>query len=221
MTSPVLLFDLDGTLLDPRHGIIACMRYAFDQIKQPCPEDDILASFIGIPLRNAFSSLLATEDQELIESALNQFRQRFADQGLYENHIYQGIPDMLEDAIEVASALFVATSKPTIYAVQILKHFGLEHYFRGIYGSELSGHLDNKADLLAHLLAVEEVSPELAVMIGDRPADIIAAKANTIRSIGVLWGYGRESDLIDAGADYLCKHPDELVTDGPRILRLL
>ena len=211
MTSRVMLFDLDGTLTDPRPGIVSCMRYALDQLARPCPPDDVLASFIGPPLRGAFSALLETSDKTLIEEAMTLYRERFADTGLYENQVYEGVPQMLESARHAGYIAFVATSKPTVYAERIVKHFGLDRHFAGVYGSELGGRFENKADLLAFLLEREKVPAEVAVMVGDRAADIIAAKTNGIRSVGVLWGYGSKGELTDAGADKLCLTPGELV----------
>jgi phosphoglycolate phosphatase len=206
----ILVFDLDGTLTDPRPGIVGCMRFALDQLRVPCPSDDELAHYIGPPLRSTFATLLATSEADRIEEAMRWYRQRFADTGLYENQIYEGVPAMLERVGHAASAAYVATSKPGVYAERIVQHFGLDHHFRKVYGPELDGRWDDKAELLAHLLATEQVRPGTAVMIGDRAADIVAAKANGVRSIAVLWGYGSESELMDAGADTLCRTPWEL-----------
>lgn len=211
MTSPVILFDLDGTLTDPRLGILTCMKYALDQLARPYPPDEILASFIGPPLRGTFSILLETSDIKLIEEAMTLYRRRFADKGLYENQIYEGIPEMLQSARQAGYLSFVATSKPTVYADRIVKYFGLDRHFTGVYGSELGGQFENKTDLLAFLLEKERVPAEIAVMVGDRAADIIAAKNNGIRSVGVLWGYGAENELTSAGADRLCLRPDNLM----------
>jgi phosphoglycolate phosphatase len=117
---------------------------------------------------------------------------------------------MLADVCQTTTAMYIATSKPTVYAERIVKHFGLEPHFRKVYGAELDGRYDNKAELLAHLLAEECIRPEAAVMIGDRAADVVAAKANGVQSVGVLWGYGSEQELRDAGADVLCSSPWEL-----------
>ncbi len=133
-----------------------CLKYALDTLGAPCPADDVLATFIGPPLRGTFATLLETADR-------------------------------------------------------IVRRLGLEPYFAGVYGPELQeGRFDDKAELLGHLLATEEVSPERAIMIGDRAGDIVIARANRVRSIGVLWGYGSESELGAAGADGLCATPDDL-----------
>jgi phosphoglycolate phosphatase len=139
------------------------------------------------------------------------YRQRFADTGLYENRVYDGVPEMLERAGAAATAVYVATSKPAIYAERIVRHFGLGQHFRKVYGPDLDGRYEDKAELLAHILTRESVEPKAAVMIGDRAADMQAAKASGLRSIGVLWGYGSEQELIDAGADALCATPRDLV----------
>lgn len=205
-----VLLDLDGTLTNPRLGITRCMRYALDSLSVACPSDDVLASFIGPPLRGTFATLLGTQDLEHIEEAMARYRERFADTGLFENEVYGGIPELLARATEARARLFVATSKPAVYAERILTHFSLRPYFAGVYGSELGGRFEDKADLLKHLLAAEGIAANEAVMVGDRAADIVAARANRVRSIGVLWGYGSEAELSDAGADMLCRTPSEL-----------
>ena len=213
----VLLFDLDGTLTDPRPGIVRCMRYALEKLGAPCPSDDVLASFIGPSLRGTFATLLETSDRQLIERALAFYREQYGETGLFENHVYDGVTRMLDDARLTASASFVATLKPKTYADRIVHRLGLARYFAGVYGPELEGKFDDKVDLLAHLLATEKISPESTVMIGDRAGDIVAARANGARSIGVLWGYGSESELADAGADRLCASPSELASCLSRI----
>lgn len=211
MTPDVLLFDLDGTLTDPKPGIVGSLRFALGQLAAPCPTDDVLASYIGPPLRGTFTTLLGTNESDRIEEAMQLYRQRFADTGLYENRVYDGVPEMLERASSAATAVYVATSKPAIYAERIVRHFGLAHHFRKVYGPELDGRYEDKSELLAHLLTRESVDPKAAVMIGDRAADVRAAKASGVSSIGVLWGYGSERELIDAKVDALCATPRELV----------
>jgi phosphoglycolate phosphatase len=207
-----LLFDLDGTLTDPRPGIVGCIRHALDRLGAPCPEDDVLARFIGPPLRRTFATLLATTDASRIEAAMGLYRERFGQSGLYENRVYDGIRAMLDEVRAVGPAAYVVTAKPTVYAERIVRHFALDHYFARVYGVELDGRFDDKADLLAHVLARERLPPDGAVMIGDRAADMMAARANGVRGIGVLWGYGSERELREAGADRLCAEPLALIT---------
>jgi phosphoglycolate phosphatase len=213
LKASVLLFDLDGTLTDPMPGIVGSMRFALDQLAVACPSDDVLAGYIGPPLRATFATLLGTTDVQRIEEAVAFYRLRFAETGLFENHVYDGVPAMLEESGRTAVAMYVATSKPGVYADRIVKHFGLAGHFRKVYGPELDGRYEDKAELLAHLLKAEQLAPKAAVMIGDREADVRAARANGLRSIGVLWGYGSEQELVDAGADILCRTPRNLAAE--------
>jgi phosphoglycolate phosphatase len=154
----------------------------------------------------------------LIERAMAFYRERFADVGLYENEVYPGIPAALDALGGVGGRLFVATSKPAVFADRIVRHFALAHHFGGVYGPELDGRLDDKADLLRHLLATEGLDPTGAVMVGDRYADILAGSANGVRAIGVLWGYGSRQELLDAGATAVCAAPGDLPACVTRVL---
>ena len=212
MRRRALLFDLDGTLTDPRPGIVGSIRYALERMERASPPDDVLATFIGPPIRGTFAGLLGTTSSELVERAVALYRERFGTVGLFENAVYPGVPEMLAAAGGQAPAAFVATSKAAVYAERIVKHFGLDHHFVGVYGSELAGRFEDKAELLPHLLAVEGIAPGAAVMIGDRSVDVLAAKAAGIPSIGVLWGYGSAAELTEAGADALCGAPGQLLT---------
>jgi phosphoglycolate phosphatase len=210
VTPLVLLFDLDGTLMDSRPGIVGCFRYALAQLGRPCPSEDVLASFIGPPLRSAFATLLAGPEPAAIERAVALYRQRLADVGLYEGRVYDGVPEMLARAQMLASALYVVTSKMTLFARHVLAHFALDHAFAGVYGCEPDGRFEEKTELLTHVLAKERISAAAAIMVGDRAVDIRAAGANGVSSIGVLWGYGSKAELVDAGVDELCVAPREL-----------
>ena len=148
-----ILFDLDGTLTDPKEGITRCMQYAMENLSLPCPAPAELHIHIGPPIRNALAIIMKTEDEELIEEALRIFRVRFADVGLFENEVFAGVPEMLEALRESQRRLFIATSKPLVFTKRILDRFGLTEYFDGIYGSQLDGTLDNKAELIGHVIA--------------------------------------------------------------------
>jgi phosphoglycolate phosphatase len=209
MIPRVLLFDLDGTLTDSRLGIVRCMRHALERLDTPCPADAVLASYIGGSLRTTFAALLAAPDPPLVDRALALYRERYADTGLYENQVYPGVPEALE-RLAGNARLLVATQKYVPYAETIVDHFGLRRYVAGVYGTDLDGRLDDKVEVLAHLLKTERVAPAEAVMIGDRAHDVLAARANGVRALGVLWGYGSRDELVDAGADGLCEAPGAL-----------
>jgi len=205
-----ILFDLDGTLTDPLEGITRSIQHALEKSGAPSRTTDELARFIGPPLRGTFAYLLETQDPPAVESALRLYRQRFAAVGLFENTVYDGVPEMLE-ALQRNAKLFVATSKPRVFAERIVEHFGLARFFAGVYGAELDGRFDDKTELLAHLLDSERLLPGTTTMVGDRSHDIVAAKRNRLRSIGVSYGYGTDAELRDAGADHICASPAELV----------
>jgi len=194
-------------LTDSKPGIVACIRYALEKLGTDIGPDIDLEPYIGPPLADTFASLCPGIDVEL---AIGFYRERFTSKGLYENSVYDGIEACLEKLKTRTESIFVATSKATVYSERIISHFGLDGYFKVIYGSHLDGRLGNKVELLSHLLQRENIDPADAVMIGDRKFDIIAARSNAIRSIGVLWGYGSERELREAGADELCRHPDQL-----------
>jgi phosphoglycolate phosphatase len=208
MTGPTLLFDLDGTLTDPRPGIVGCLRHALDRLGRPCPDEDVLAACIGPPLRSSFATLLDTRDGALIEEATRLYRERYGVVGLFENHVYDGVPAMLERLR--GERLLVATSKMAEFAERIVAHFGLRAYFSGVYGAEPGGRFDDKVELIAHLLRREGLAPAATVMIGDRAFDMAAARANGLRAVGVLWGYGSERELREAGAERLCATPGDV-----------
>jgi phosphoglycolate phosphatase len=220
VTTPALLFDLDGTLTDPRPGIVRCIRHALERLARPCPPEAALAACIGPPLRRTFGTLLATSDRQLIERAMALYRERFAEVGLYENEVYEGISSVLGDLGRGGRRMFVATSKPAVFAERIGRHFALAHHFAGVYGPDLDGRFDDKADLLAHVLEREGLAAAAVVMVGDRDADVLAARANGVRAIGVLWGYGSRDELQGAGADAVCAVPGDLAGCVARVLEI-
>jgi phosphoglycolate phosphatase len=203
-----LLWDLDGTLTEPRDGIIRSIQYALEKSGRAAPPESELLWTIGPPLQESFATLVpeadALENRRLVEL----YRERFADVGIFENSVYPGIRELLGTLSEFRH--FVATSKPWVYAEPILKRFELAPFFTRIYGAELSGERSNKGELIEHLLRQEGVPPREAVMIGDRKHDILGAKRAGIASIGITWGYGSPEELSEAGADALAASPEEL-----------
>jgi phosphoglycolate phosphatase len=182
-----VLFDLDGTLTDPREGIVGCLKYAILSLGQNCPPDLELVRFIGPPLQESFAVLLHSTDPKQINAAVELYRQRFCSKGMLENSVYPGIHSALTTLRERGALLFVATSKPRVFAEQIVKYFRLQKYFCAVYGSELDGARSNKADLIAHVLEDASLSPHSTVMVGDRAHDILGAKAQRVFPVGVLW----------------------------------
>jgi phosphoglycolate phosphatase len=206
-----VLLDLDGTLTDPFQGIAACIRHAMMTLGYPAPTHEDLCRAVGPPLRQTFGRLLDTTDAGRIEHALRLYRERFAASGLFENRVYEGIPQMLARLRAAGCSLFIATSKPQIFAERIVDHFGLTTFLTRVYGSGLDGSRENKADLLRFLLHTEKLDPRLTVMIGDRSHDMIAARENSLCTIGVAWGYGSREELEQAAADVILDDPDDVV----------
>jgi phosphoglycolate phosphatase len=206
-----VLFDLDGTLTDPREGITRCIQFALEKLGRPIPPQSELEAYIGPPLRGTFASLLESNDVEMVETAVRFYRERFSTVGLFENELYADVPLMLESLRAASRRLFVATSKAGIYAGRILEHFGLAPFFEGVYGSTLEGRFDNKSELLKHLLDNESLAAAETAMVGDREHDVFAAHQNGIIAIGITYGYGTRRELATAGADALCDSPAEVV----------
>lgn len=207
-----VLFDLDGTLTDPYQGITKCFSHALMALDRPAPPQVNLKWCIGPPLKNSFAKLLASEDDKLLEDAIRIYRERFSSVGLFENELYEGIPDVLSALAEMGHVLYVATSKPTVYAKQIIEHFGLQQYFKTIHGSDLDGTRSDKTDLISHILLGEGITSSETIMVGDREHDMIGAKANGVCGLGVLWGYGTYDELEASGAHSCIRNPRELAT---------
>jgi phosphoglycolate phosphatase len=204
-TETTLFFDLDGTLTDPKPGITASIQHALRKLDRPVPSQDELVWCIGPPLRASFVTLLGGEEQA--DRAVELYRERFADVGLFENSVYPDIEAVLARLKRPARRMFVATSKPHVFANRIINHFGLAGYFEHVFGSELDGTRVHKADLLAYALEQTGVDPSHALMIGDRSHDVNGAKVNGMDAVGVTYGYGSREELITAGARHICVSP--------------
>jgi phosphoglycolate phosphatase len=205
-----ILFDLDGTLTDPREGITKCIAHALERLgREPPPLDDLTFA-IGPPLRASLAKLLGTGSRAEVERALAHYRERFADVGLYENAPYEGIAQALAALRAQGLPLYVATSKPRVYAERIVRHFTLDAHFEAVHGCELDGTREDKRELLAYLFPSHGLAPERTVMIGDRGVDMVAARHHGARALGVTWGYGSRTELLEAGAQGLVDAPGEL-----------
>ena len=205
-----ILFDLDGTLTDPREGITKCIAHALERMGVEPPPLHELTFAIGPPLRASLARLIGADSRDAVERAIAHYRERFADVGLYENAPYEGIAETLAALRGAGHRLFVATSKPHVYAGRIVSHFNLPAHFEAVHGCELDGTREDKRDLLAHLFPSHGIDPSRAVMIGDRGVDMIAARHHGSRALGALWGYGSPSELEEAGAHALCARPKDV-----------
>ncbi len=208
-SSPVVtaLFDLDGTLTDPKEGITRSAQHALERLGEPVPEADALTWMIGPPILASFVRLVG---EERAHEGVRLYRERYASVGLFENAVYPGIPALLARLQGEGVRLLVATSKVHGFARRILDHFALSPFFEAVYGAELDNRNADKRDLLRVLLREQNLDPAAAVMIGDREHDAIGARANGIVAIGVTWGYGSREELQAAGAACLVDRPEDL-----------
>ncbi len=208
-----LLFDLDGTLTDPKVGICTCVQYALSSMGIEEPDLDKLEPFIGPPLKDSFMKFYGfTEEQA--ETAVEKYRERFQDKGILENKIYPGITEMLQMFMAKGMFLAVASSKPTVYVERILEHFNIKRFFKVVVGSELDGTRVNKDEVveeaLKQLFGDQPVDKSQVYMIGDRSFDIEGARKAGVESVGVTYGYGGMEELKEAKADYIVRSVEEL-----------
>lgn len=207
-----ILFDLDGTLTDPKEGITRCVQYALKSFGIEEPDINNLTRFIGPPLKDSFMEYYGF-DEDKSKVAIEKYRERFSTVGVFENGVYDGIKDMLEELRKMGKILAIATSKPEIYAEKILEKYELRSYFKVVVGSELDGTRSNKADVIQEVfkqLRLTEEEKLGTIMVGDRKHDIAGAKACGIHSIGVRFGYAEEDELRLAGAEYIVENVNQL-----------
>jgi phosphoglycolate phosphatase len=202
-----VLLDLDGTLSDSRPGIAGCFRYMLAELGHDAAAAGDLTWAVGPPIAVSVAKLLAQYGDERIDQGLAVYRARYSTVAIYDCTVYAGVPEMLDALHDAGRVLCIATSKRRDFAERVIDHLGLRTHLHAVYGAEPGGGLDNKDDLLAHILRREGFSPTETVMLGDRLHDIHAARANRVRSIGAAWGYGGRAELEAAGADAIAEVP--------------
>lgn len=205
-----ILFDLDGTLTDPKVGITKAVQYALE--KNNIKEDSLstLEKFIGPPLKDSFMEFYSFDEKKSLDS-IQYFREYLKKKGIFENQIYLGIEDLLKKLKQNDYKIIVATSKPLVFAKTILKHFKMIEYFDLIVGSNLDGTLVDKGEIISYVIDYLKIKNlKEVIMIGDRKYDIIGAKKNNIDSIGVLYGYGSMEELKIANPNYMINSIDQL-----------
>ncbi len=210
LRKPIFLFDLDGTLTDPWIGITRSIAYALERLGVAPPPERELIWCIGPPLKQSFETLLGPARKGEAARALELYRETYEVTGIFENTVYDGIPELLAKLKAANARIFLATSKPRVYAIRILEHFALDSFFDGVYGSELDDTRSDKAEVIAHALKMEHLDPANALMIGDRQFDAVGARKNGVDCVGVLWGHGSAAELRAAGATELFKTPADL-----------
>ncbi len=210
MKQKYILFDLDGTLTDPKVGITGSVAYALESFGIQVENLDDLCCFIGPPLLDSFMEFYGMTEDEA-NRAIAKYRERFSVTGLFENEVYPGIPQLLQSLKDAGKTLLIATSKPAVFSQRILDHFDLAKYFSFLSGSELDGRRNDKAEVIAYALEQYGITdPAQAIMVGDRKHDIIGAKKNGLTCVGVLFGYGDLAEHQAAGADYIAENVNQL-----------
>ncbi len=205
-----VLLDLDGTITDPRPGFVRSIQHALHIVAGPTRSASQLERFLGPPLHHSFAEILETNDQQRIWQAIAAYRERYSTVGYAEAKLHSGVRVVLEQLASKGIRLWVATSKPTVFATKVIEHFSLRPLFDGIQGSELSGERSLKSEVIRDALDSWSIRPAEAVMIGDRCHDIEGARSNQVRGIGVLWGIGSRQELESSGADLIVDSPPEL-----------
>jgi phosphoglycolate phosphatase len=200
-----VLFDLDGTLTDPAEGITNSFMYALKKFGIAVGSRSELYCCIGPPLMYSFRTFWQMSEADA-RLAVQYYREYFAEHGIYQNALYPGIPELLRSLTERGIKCYLATSKLEDYAVQILRHYGIDGYFTGIAGNTLGDTRPEKKDVIGHLInSYSTMKCENALMVGDRRYDVEGAQAAGLSCVGVLYGYGDREELVSAGADYVAE----------------
>lgn len=206
----LILFDLDGTLTDPKEGITNCVKYALEHFGIEENDETTLLSFIGPPLYDSFKGIYGFSDEDA-NLAVEKYRERFATLGLFENRVLDGALEILKTLKNDGKTTALATSKPLVFAKKIVEKYGLLEYLDYVVGADLKGGINYKDEIINEVL--RQANPcdlSRVVIVGDRKHDVLGAKACNISSIGVRCGYAEENELEDAGADFIFKNLAEV-----------
>ena len=205
-----ILFDLYGTLTDPKEGITKAVQYALKKHGIEVENRNELEKFIGPSLKYSFMEFYSFSEEQALQ-AIEDYREYFKPIGLYENEVYPGIVALLEELHSRGMKLFIATSKPTVFASQIAAHFNMDKYFTEIVGSQLDGTRVEKDEVIGYILEKYNLTQkDHIIMVGDRKFDILGAKKHGLQTIGVSYGYSEDNELEEAGAFYIADTVEQL-----------
>lgn len=205
----IILFDLDGTLTDSKEGIIRCAQYMQEKMGTRIWADEELFFLVGPPLIDSFTGEFEM-DMETAEKAIEIFRERYSTIGLFENKVFPGIVELLENLQAKGKRMAVATSKKEDLAIRILEHFDIAKYFEIIGGDMREAGRDNKAKVIDYVLETMKAEKDDVIMIGDRKFDINGAHAIGIPCIAVEYGYGDRAEFEAHGADYIAATTEDV-----------
>ena len=194
----VIYFDFDGTLADTSKGIINGYRYAFEKKKLPEPSEKVIKENIGPPLKNVLSILAPSESTESIDELAILYREYYSSEGVFELEFFDGVREMLECISIKNVRLCILSSKPTVFIEKILKRYGYDKYFAAIDGVSLGYDNKTKKERLNDRIICENIKPVDCIVVGDRAEDMNAARYCSTGFIGVLFGYGDETEMNDS-----------------------
>ena len=206
----VLLFDLDGTLIDSFDGITRSIAHAFEQLGETGPDPTALRDWIGPPLRTSFGAWFGDSEDARMETALAHYRTRFDCMGWREHTIYEGVHEAIDELAARGHRIAVVTAKNEPHAQRIVEHLPFAQHLEQVVGASLDTSRSDKTELIAEALERLHVAPRHCVMIGDRRYDIEGALDHGMRAIGVGWGYGSSDELARAGAETVVGSPADL-----------
>ena len=212
MKYKIAIFDLDGTITDSGPGIINSIRYALEKYGLPVPEEKVLRTFIGPPLKEQFQAVCGLNEEESARM-VDAYREYYTEKGIFENSVYSGVPEMLEQMKEAGVRILMATAKPEKFARRIAEHFNFAKYFEFIGGACMDGRRTDKYEVIEYVIdqcGISEEDRKRAIMIGDRSHDMIGAGKAGLHSLGILYGYGDRGELEAADAEMIAETPEEV-----------
>ncbi len=205
----VILFDLDGTLVNSMEGITRGVQYALSKFGIEVEDRNELTSFIGPPLLDSFMKYFGFSKEDA-EKAVFYYREYYRPIGVMQNSLYEGMEEMLKDLKSKGKTLVVATAKPTEFACRVIESFNLTDCFDMILGSEFDGRRTNKTECIAEVLSSIKCDKSKTAMVGDKDSDVIGGLQNGIAGIGVLYGFGSYEEITSCGATYVCETVGDL-----------
>ena len=206
-----ILFDLDGTIINPKEGIFNSIKHSLVQLNLPIPSDKEMEKFIGPPLIDSYSKYFNLPQEEAIK-AVNFYRDFYIKKGIHQNLLYNHVKEVLQYLSRKNYQLLIATSKPTPFAIEIINHYKLDSFFIDIIGAKLDNTRKDKTEIISFALKANNLDSNKSIMIGDTIYDIIGAKDNNLTSVGVTYGYGSKKELESINPDYIINDIKELIT---------
>lgn len=198
-----VLLDLDGTVIDSGEGVTKSVQYALKALGIEVEDLSKLYPFIGPPLQESFPAFYHLNEEQTA-FAIHKYRERYEEKGMYENILYEGMGELLEEWNRMGKQVILCTSKPEVFAAKILDYFHLTDYFTFIGGASLDGKRNTKSEVIAYCLKTCRINDKTGtIMVGDRKYDIKGAKQWGLDSVGVLYGYGNRTEFVEAGANYI------------------